>query len=546
MKMANFATAFVIAAVCGCGPDARQTNDAAAPCTQGTVKCDGNGAYQCQGGTWTKLGDCATCIDGLGCGTCVPGVTSCDGANVLACNAMGEFTVSQTCAAGTTCTPEGTCEAPCSPNALGKSYLGCDYYPTIMSNTLLISAEFFFAVVVSNPNSSPVNLTITEGGNGMGPMQSTIGPGATEVIRLPWNRAFSTYHGYLAKHAYHMVSDQPIAAYQFNPLDFQSTNGAHSMTNDASLLIPTNAWGQEFFVASFQPRSDRPSQVTIVASAPDTQVMVIPSQNLHGGEPQNSPLVRTMQPGDQWQLASNEDLTSTHITADKPIEVFAGNDCVNVPFGIFACDHIEEAMLAVENLASEYVVVNAVVPSDGRKYKKPQFTRIIATHDDTDLVFNPPLPGVATHLDKAGNMIEIASHRGDFHIAANHKILVASYMQGQESDPSNIGDPAMTIATPAEQYRTAYAFLAPTNYTANYVSVIARTGTTVTLDGQPVADFHPVGTSGFSIADVQLRNNVAAHTASANSPFGISVYGYGDFTSYWYPGGLDLKDIPIE
>ena len=26
-------------------------------------------------------------------------------------------------------------------------------------------------------------------------------------------------------------------------------------------------------------------------------------------------------------------------------------------------------------------------------------------------------------------------------------------------------------------------------------------------------------------------------------PFGITVYGYGQYTSYWYPGGLDLKDI---
>jgi hypothetical protein len=28
--------------------------------------------------------------------------------------------------------------------------------------------------------------------------------------------------------------------------------------------------------------------------------------------------------------------------------------------------------------------------------------------------------------------------------------------------------------------------------------------------------------------------------------FGISVYGYGSYTSYWYPGGLDLKSIVVE
>jgi len=26
--------------------------------------------------------------------------------------------------------------------------------------------------------------------------------------------------------------------------------------------------------------------------------------------------------------------------------------------------------------------------------------------------------------------------------------------------------------------------------------------------------------------------------------FGVMIYGYGQYTSDWYPGGLDLKSIP--
>ena len=33
------------------------------------------------------------------------------------------------------------------------------------------------------------------------------------------------------------------------------------------------------------------------------------------------------------------------------------------------------------------------------------------------------------------------------------------------------------------------------------------------------------------------------HRASAGEPFGIVVYGYGQYTSYMYPGGLDLAKI---
>jgi hypothetical protein len=30
---------------------------------------------------------------------------------------------------------------------------------------------------------------------------------------------------------------------------------------------------------------------------------------------------------------------------------------------------------------------------------------------------------------------------------------------------------------------------------------------------------------------------------AGSMPFGITVYGYGQYTSYWYPGGLELMTI---
>ncbi len=36
------------------------------------------------------------------------------------------------------------------------------------------------------------------------------------------------------------------------------------------------------------------------------------------------------------------------------------------------------------------------------------------------------------------------------------------------------------------------------------------------------------------------------HTMEGSKPFGVSVCGYGQFTSYWYPGGLDLKPLTVE
>jgi hypothetical protein len=34
-----------------------------------------------------------------------------------------------------------------------------------------------------------------------------------------------------------------------------------------------------------------------------------------------------------------------------------------------------------------------------------------------------------------------------------------------------------------------------------------------------------------------------AHRIEGTAPFGILVYGFGSYTSYMYPGGLDLREI---
>lgn len=33
------------------------------------------------------------------------------------------------------------------------------------------------------------------------------------------------------------------------------------------------------------------------------------------------------------------------------------------------------------------------------------------------------------------------------------------------------------------------------------------------------------------------------HLLTSPQPFGVQVYGYGQYTSYWYPGGLNLDPL---
>ena len=106
------------------------------------------------------------------------------------------------------------------------------------------------------------------------------------------------------------------------------------------------------------------------------------------------------------------------------------------------------------------------------------------------------------------------------------------------------GDPAQSYMVAVEQYRKKYVFLAPTDYDVSYVDVVQPLNAMLSLDGAPVqAPVTPLS-SGYGVARVLLDKNTAgAHVLTGSEPFGIQVMGYGTYTSYQYPGGLNLGHI---
>jgi hypothetical protein len=108
-----------------------------------------------------------------------------------------------------------------------------------------------------------------------------------------------------------------------------------------------------------------------------------------------------------------------------------------------------------------------------------------------------------------------------------------------------MGDPSLSLASTVEQFRSTYIFLAPDDYSENYVVAVVPLGATLTLDGTAVLDQPtPIGSTGFGTIRLALGSgNAGAHAIQGTQPFGIQVIGYGSYTSYQYPGGLDLRII---
>ncbi len=550
-------------------PDAQDTS-----CTAGEMHCNGQALQTCgPNGTFVDSQVCANaCSDTLGCVLCLPGTGTCNGAVSHACNNTGTGFDDTTCDAeqGEACDAgSGLCSGPCAPQQIGQSYIGCEYYPTVTGN--MVSDLYQYSVVVANTTGIEATITIEDGAL-TAPDIFMVAPNSVKVERLPWQPALKLCMGaswsncaggvqadgaMVAKGAYHLRSTVPVTVYQFNPLDYSlPAAGENSYTVDASLLLPTNAWRNQYYAAAWQfigvaPKIN-PSELAVTAWHDNTTVTLTTRANTlaGGGAPAFTTGVAqnvTLNAGGVIEVTSRDgDLTGTLIGSDKPVQVISGHYCADVPSTAGYCDHLEESMFSVDALGSKYVVTAPAVTTSPNG--KIQYVRVIATQANTTLTYDPPQAGAPPSIANAGDFVEIPNTVASFMLSADHKILVAQYMEGSSTTSDNTGDPAMALGVPVEQFRSTYLFHAPTNYTTNYVDVVAPMGAVVMLDNAPLT-FTAIGTTGFGLSRVTPLGAGPAgdgnHSIAGTIAFGITVYGYGQDTSYWYPGGLNLTDIPV-
>lgn len=581
----------------GCASDARTTADAGSPpdaghdCAAGQYQCSDGVATPCteDGGLGEPI-DCAaegkTCLPGRGCVACSPGERSCEGGMATYCPEDGSELVRFECdpMQGMVCEPDG-CKGACAPPEVTRSYIGCDYYPTVTLNPVWGGSDaepgFQFAVAVANASNAEASVHITR--DGVEVDARTVAVDALEVIALPWVRELKGGDAdacqvapdpgstrLVKKGAYRLRSDRPVTVYQLSPLRFelddpppscplpsecnpQQPNDCLSFSNDASLLLPTTTLTGSYSTLAWPATRGTAGFLAITATMDGTRVETLGRGGVAAGagiDADGNGTAR-LDRGDVLQIVSAQDgmagsylddLSGMRLRADKPVQVIAGHSCANVPTpGTFACDHLEEGLFPVDVLGDDYLVTfPAALASES-----PHVVRVAAVEPDTHVQFDPPLHDDVT-LQPGDPPLQLDDVTQDFRVSADHAILVAQYMQGQDSVPSGSGDPSMSLMPPTAQFRDQYLFTASQTYDANFINVIAPSGTGVRLDGEPIdsSAFEAVGGSGYSVARVELPSDGPEnHRIEGDEPFGLVVYGYGRFTSYMVPGGLDLKQI---
>jgi hypothetical protein len=220
-----------------------------------------------------------------------------------------------------------------------------------------------------------------------------------------------------------------------------------------------------------------------------------------------------------------------------------------MPATLPACDHLEEQLFPNETWGQHY----AVTQLRDRGASEQSVVRIVSNHAGLQLTFD----GIATPSG-CGGMLNAGQHcefqtASSFQVNGNGPFLVMQFMMSagpgsascttNPSDPSCMGDPASVIEVPVEQFRTSYDFLVPDTYSRNFVNVVRPTGMQVTMDGVPLNGSTSPAGGGYEVLFVPV--NAGAHhiETSGGQGFGIKVYGVAPYTSYMYPGGLDLAQI---
>ena len=288
----------------------------------------------------------------------------------------------------------------------------------------------------------------------------------------------------------HITSNDPIVVYAMN----QQPN-----TTDGFLVHPTASLGKDYRVVSYDF-----GQANIVATQDNTTIVIDWAQDgflvsdtcgiLICSFPPikvlaNEPKTITLNRGETYsiQLTQTRDsvsffqLTGTSITANKPIGVFTGNSCVQVPTTQPACDHTMEQLPSIEHWGMSYVSVPYASRFNGDVF------RVVAGFDNTQIKIN----GVLAHTINDQEWIELLLDEPS-HISANHPIMVAQFSKGASVDNAQngtLGDPFMSLLTPIEQGLTQYLVTTTDQgIENNFLNIVTKDSSidSVTLNGESI------------------------------------------------------------
>lgn len=399
-----------------------------------------------------------------------------------------------------------------------------------------------------------------------------IGPNATGDA--PNTSVYLTQQdGIATASAIHVTSDNPVVVY---------SHIIRSARSGATLVLPTNVWGNEYIVPSYPSISSSGAGnggvaggvgiITVVAAEANTSISITPSvASINGARTAGTPYQITLaNPGDVYQIQFRTlaDISGTVVKSAssgsggcKKIAVFSSTswsafDCTSSSGG----DNLYQQLFPTGSWGKNFMTA----PFKNRNY---DVVRVFVKNTGTNVYkLENGIQTQLTGLSAVGNYYEYKTANPTF-ITADQPISVVQYITsttckaGCTTTSTNVAclaDPEMVVLNPIEQtINNITVFAAHKNYVPTGQSNVTNCFLNIIIPSNATASFKINGSnpsSGFmaiqgtnysylqeEITSLALTNPV--QNLTADSSFIAIAYGFGTVESYGYNAGTNVKDF---
>ena len=268
------------------------------------------------------------------------------------------------------------------------------------------------------------------------------------------------------------------------------------------------------------------------------------------------------------------DISGTRIIANKPISVFSGHECANVPLAGEPCDILIEQLQPIDTWGTEVVTVPL-------RTRSGDVLKVFASQDSTtvNVTYTNISSGMVTSdsftlnrngfRELGGTSIVATGAIGDFAlIQSNNPIAVFQFSRSFITDNNIISDPFMLSVPYCEQYRDSYAVApAPFNETiegtvsgrvayVNYTNIAVPAeyfnASLITVNNNPInaSEFRPIRRADNSIwgYGAQLLLDEGAQVIRHQNPnavLSVTLYGFSNQMSWGCTGGTGLAAVAL-
>ena len=298
----------------------------------------------------------------------------------------------------------------------------------------------------------------------------------------------------------------------------------------------------------------RHSSVLLVGTEDNTIMTLIVTQSVTIGV---GATTTDLTPGRQYSFVINrlqtvyieslEDLTGTKIVTGKPISLFSGHECANVPYDAGACDYLVEQIPPT-------ILWGQVYYTAPLARRRSYTIKILAAHDSTNVTVNCGNLLESYVINEREFLTKTLQSQEYCAINSNKVILVVQFSHGGGEDNA-FGDPMMTLVPATSQYGHKFKFSTLRNVNRDhYINIIV-----IAQYYQPDIIYLTEGKISRSLntqqwTSITVNNVIEAYITQVKITEGVVeiihsnsaalmtaiVYGFIDYHGYGHPGGLNI------